>query len=183
MIDYNRNHLSDETGNKRERRGRGLSDGSRNKVKIRRTTEGIYFKPEMNQFFLNQIDSWSGGCYAFLRNPRWPSGKELARQWKRCRRRGFDPCAKKIPWRRDWKSIPVFLPGESHGQRNLAGYSPWGHKQSDMTEWLSTHGRTFLIWLKSSFFPWEWSPVEMTHDIGPTGNGSLLLKKNLFTKL
>ena len=33
---------------------------------------------------------------------------------------------------------PVFLPGESHGQRSLAGYSPWGHKESDMTEWLST---------------------------------------------
>ena len=34
----------------------------------------------------------------------------------------------KIPWRRKWQPTPVFLPGESHGQRNLAGYSPWGHK-------------------------------------------------------
>ena len=33
-----------------------------------------------------------------------------------------------IPWRRKWQPTPVFLPGESHGQRNLAGYSPWGHK-------------------------------------------------------
>ena len=36
--------------------------------------------------------------------------------------------------RKAWKPIPVFLPGESHGQRRLAGYSPWGHKESDMTE-------------------------------------------------
>ena len=35
---------------------------------------------------------------------------------------------------KDWQSTPVFLPGESHGQRSLAGYSPWGHKQLDTTE-------------------------------------------------
>ena len=49
----------------------------------------------------------------------------------------FNPWVGKIPWRREWLSIPVFLPGESHGQRNLAGYSPWGHKELDMTEQLS----------------------------------------------
>ena len=35
----------------------------------------------------------------------------------------------KIPWRREWQLIPVFLPGEFHGQRSLAGYSPWGQKR------------------------------------------------------
>ena len=40
----------------------------------------------------------------------------------------------KIPWRRTWQPTPVFLPGESHGQRSLVGYSPWGHQDSDMTE-------------------------------------------------
>ena len=39
----------------------------------------------------------------------------------------------KIPWRA-WQLTPVFLPGEFHGQRSLAGYSPWGHKESDTTE-------------------------------------------------
>ena len=39
-----------------------------------------------------------------------------------------------IYWRRARQPTPVFLPGEFHGQRNLAGYSPWGHKESDMTE-------------------------------------------------
>ena len=41
------------------------------------------------------------------------------------------------PWRRKWQPTPVFLPGESHGQRRLGGYSPWGHKESDMTEGLT----------------------------------------------
>ena len=40
----------------------------------------------------------------------------------------------KIPWRREWQPTPVFLPGEFHGQRSLAGYCPWGCKESDMTE-------------------------------------------------
>ena len=40
----------------------------------------------------------------------------------------------KIPWRRDWLPTPAFLPGEFHGQRNLVGYYPWGHKEYDTTE-------------------------------------------------
>ena len=46
----------------------------------------------------------------------------------------FNPWVRKIPWRRAWTPTPVFLFGEFHGQRNLVGYSPWGHKESDMTE-------------------------------------------------
>ena len=38
-----------------------------------------------------------------------------------------------FPGEREWQPTPVFLPGESHGQRSLAGYSPWGHKESDVT--------------------------------------------------
>ena len=45
-----------------------------------------------------------------------------------CRRPEFDPRVEKILWRRKWQPTPVFLPGESHGQRSLAGYSPCGHK-------------------------------------------------------
>ena len=52
----------------------------------------------------------------------------------RCR---FDPWVMKIPWRRAGQPTPVFLPEESHGQRSLVGHSPWGHKKSDMTEWLN----------------------------------------------
>ena len=46
----------------------------------------------------------------------------------------FDPWVGKISWRRPWQPTPVFLPGKSYGRRKLAGYSPWGHKESDMTE-------------------------------------------------
>ena len=49
---------------------------------------------------------------------------------------GFDTWVRKIPWRRKWQPTPVFLPGESHGQRSLVGYSPWGDKESDTTEGL-----------------------------------------------
>ena len=45
----------------------------------------------------------------------------------------------KIPWRRTWQPTPVFLPGESHGQRSLVGYSPWDHWKSDTTEQLHFH--------------------------------------------
>ena len=48
----------------------------------------------------------------------------------------FDPWVGKIPWRRKWQPTPVFLPGESHGQRSLEVYSSWGRKESDMTEQL-----------------------------------------------
>ena len=39
-----------------------------------------------------------------------------------------------VNWRRKWQPTPVLLPGESHGGRSLVGYSPWGHKELDMTE-------------------------------------------------
>ena len=52
------------------------------------------------------------------------SGKEPAGQCRRHRRHGFDPWVGKIPWRRAQQPILVFLPGESHGQGSLAGYSP-----------------------------------------------------------
>ena len=65
------------------------------------------------------------------------SGKESTCQCRRCR---FYPCIGKMPWRRKWQPTPVlFLPGEFHGQRGLVDYSPWGHKESDMTEQLIMH--------------------------------------------
>ena len=50
------------------------------------------------------------------------------------KRRRFNPWIGKIPWRRAWQPTPVFLPGESLGERSLVGYSPYGHKESDVTE-------------------------------------------------
>jgi len=57
----------------------------------------------------------------------------------RCWRFGFDPWVRKIPWRRKWPLTPVFFPGKFHGQKNMAGYIPWGHKELDMTEHACTH--------------------------------------------
>ena len=51
-----------------------------------------------------------------------------------CGRPGFDPWVRKIPWRWKWQPTPIFLPGESHGQRSLVGYSSRGRKESDTTE-------------------------------------------------
>ena len=66
--------------------------------------------------------------------PRWLSGEESPCQCRSYRRLVFDPWVGKIPWRRKRQPTPVFLPGESHGQRSLAGYSPWGPIESDTTE-------------------------------------------------
>ena len=76
--------------------------------------------------------SWASWLYVYLTLvskaglPWWLNGKESSCQ---CRRQGFDPWVEKIPWRREWQPTPVFLPGESHGQRSLTGYSPWGYKR------------------------------------------------------
>ena len=77
--------------------------------------------------------------------PGGPSGKERACQCRKHKRFGFDPWVRKIPWRRAWQPTPVFLPGESHGQRSLGGCSPWGRKKLDTTERLSTHAHMFIL--------------------------------------
>ena len=74
----------------------------------------------------------------FLGLPRWVSNKESSCQCRRCGRRGFNAWVRKIPWRRKWQPTPVFVLGKSHGQRSLAGYSPWGCQASDAPE----HERT-----------------------------------------
>ena len=74
-------------------------------------------------------------CHPFLRLPWQLSGKEYTCQY---RRPGFDPWVRTIPWRRKWQPTPVSLPGKLHGQKSLAGCSPWGHKKSDTTAWLNS---------------------------------------------
>ena len=66
--------------------------------------------------------------------PGGSSGKEAVGQCTGHKKCGFHPWVGKIPWRKKWQPTPVFLPGESHGHRSLAGYSSWGCKESDMTE-------------------------------------------------
>ena len=60
----------------------------------------------------------------FVGFPGGANGKEPSCKGRRYKRHGFDPWVGKIPWRRQWQSTPVFLPGESDRQRSLAGYGP-----------------------------------------------------------
>ena len=68
----------------------------------------------------------------------FPGGSDGKKSTCQCKRPGFSPWVEEIPRRREGHPTPV-LPGESHGQRNLVGYSPWGHTTSDKTERLHFH--------------------------------------------
>ena len=67
-----------------------------------------------------------------------PGGTGAKESTCQCRRWRFNPWVRKIHWKRKWPSTPVFLPGESHGQRSLVGCSIMGHKESNTTEQLSS---------------------------------------------
>ena len=82
---------------------------------------GITMQPNNSKYNLERIKN----RYSDIRLPRWLSGKKSTCQ---CRRRGFDPWVRKIPWRRKWQPTLVFLPGKSHGQRILVDYSPWSRR-------------------------------------------------------
>ena len=68
---------------------------------------------------------------------RWHDGKEPPADSGDARDTGLITGLGRFPWSRKWQ--PVFLPGKFHGQRSLVGSSPWGHKESNMPERLSTH--------------------------------------------
>ena len=71
---------------------------------------------------------WAGGLQMNLGLPGGPSATTRPhRQCRRLKKHWFNPWVGKIPWRRAWQPSPVFFHGETNEQRNLAGYSPWGH--------------------------------------------------------
>ena len=114
--------------------------------------------PCSNKLFSETLCVWK-----FFSNPCsdhdiwWPmwgfSGGTAVKNLPACKRRGFDPWVGKIPWRRKWPPTPVFLPGKSHGRRSLAGYGPWGHRESDTTEWLN-NSKSCEISCQPSKFIW-----------------------------
>ena len=79
-------------------------------------------------------------CFVFLNNSHpnvsegFPGGSDGEASVCNAGVPGSIPGFGKIPWRRKWQPTPVLLPGKSHGQRSLVGYSPWGHKELDATE-------------------------------------------------
>ena len=92
--------------------------------------------------------------------PRCCHGKESTCQPRRYKRRGFDPWVGKIAWRRKWQPTPVFLPGKSHGQRILEGYSPWGCKELGMTQHTHTHFIKLISSVQSLSCVWLCDPTD-----------------------
>ena len=84
-------------------------------------------------------DRGQDGCRLSCWDNPCGEGKGSPLQYPSLGNHMFDPWVGKIPWRRKRRPTPVFLPGEFHGQRSLAGYSPWGCKELDTTEWLSLY--------------------------------------------
>ena len=94
--------------------------------------------------FMKTICYYSKGnyCICFIHTTRIPWWLRWWRILLQCRRPGFDCWVGKIPWSRVWQLTSVFLPRESPWTEEPGRlYSPWGHKESDMTEWLSTYNQ------------------------------------------
>ena len=99
---------------------------------------------------------------------------------------GLIPGLGRCPWRRERRPTPVFLPGEFHGQRSLAGYSPWSCKELDMTEWLSlTHSLThseILLWTSSLLLTYPRQPLTTSHPpflyVRPTALPMTLIRRS-----
>jgi len=75
----------------------------------------------------------------------FPGGSVVKESTCQCRRHGFDPWFRNIPWRRKWQPTSVLFLGKSHGQRSLVGFSPWGCKESDTAEHTSFHTSKELL--------------------------------------
>ena len=73
----------------------------------------------------------------------FPGGSDGKASCLQCGRPGFDPWVGNILWRRKWQPTPVLLPGKSHGQRSMVGYSPLGRNESDTTERLHFQSEIF----------------------------------------
>ena len=84
--------------------------------------------------------------FLFLLEYNWLMGLSGKESTCQCRRHVFYPWVGKISWRRKWQPNVVFLPGKPHGQRNLAGYSPWGRKESGTTQWLNSNSTWLMLW-------------------------------------
>ena len=84
---------------------------------------------------------WLSSSRAVIGLPWWLSSEESPCQ---CKWPGFNPWIRKIPWRRKWQPTPVFLLGNSHRQRNLSGYSPWGCSESDAAKQQQSGNKSVL---------------------------------------
>ena len=122
-----------------------------------RDRTGVSYAPCITGRFFIHWATWEAPrCSSILSSPSLPlsrlprclGGKVPACL---CRRWGLDLWVGKIPWRRAWQPISVFLTRESHRQRSLVGCSPWGHKESDMTEQVNNNSNHCLSLSTSNY--------------------------------
>ena len=85
--------------------------------------------PESGYTRVYRMNVWAPHVVLVVKSPPASAGATRDR---------FSPWVRKAPWRRKWQPTPVFLSGKSHGQKSLVDYSPWGHKELDMTKGLNT---------------------------------------------
>ena len=122
----------------KENIGRILDDINQSKILYDPPPRVMQIKTKVNKWDLIKLKSFCTTKETISKVKRqtlsmgFPGGSEVKASASNVGDPGSIPG--KIPWRRKWQSTPVFLPGESHGRRSLVGYSPWGGKESDMTE-------------------------------------------------
>ena len=126
--------------------------------------------PLLFKYLLSKIKNWTN-----LEAQTWKSDRQTASQVALVvknppanagdiMRQRFDPWVGKIPWKREWLSTPVFLPGEFHGQRSLVGYNPWSRKESGHdwvtnTQKLKSANHIVKLYLEtrsSSLYSYRW---------------------------
>ena len=100
------------------------------------STPQLFNTSHITAFVVNDIAFWQAIIVAWMVK-NLPAMQEIS----------VRSLGQEEPWRRKWQPTPVFLPRESHGQRSLAGYSPWGHKELDMTKWLIHFQEYYSIFL------------------------------------
>ena len=136
---------------------RDLSKRIISEAELHRCSRHSWLPPSNHFSFLYYRTPVFGSSHSYLRGfAGGASGKELACQCRRHKRWGFNLWVGKILWRRSWQPSLVFLPGESHGQRSLAGYSSWGHEELDTTEVTKhthTHTHTHIPPSEIEVFP------------------------------
>ena len=111
--------------------------------------------------------------------PGCASDKEPPCQCRRHKRCRFDSWVRKIPWSGKWQPTPVFLPGKSHGQRSLVGYSPWSSKETQLKQlsMLSKDLMSSVLWtLKASL------PPPITHNVIFKLSYWPVVQKEIFSK-
>ena len=94
-----------------------------------------------------RYSAWEGLDLLLMGNLGFPCSSVSKKICLQCRRPRFDSWVRKIPWRRKCHPTPVFLSEQSYGQRNLVGSSPWGRKESDMTEYKFYFHLLLILWI------------------------------------